>query len=531
MWWRIITAQQKLNIPLPKYLYDILRIIHDQGGNALVVGGAVRDALMGVQPKDIDIEVYRLSYDDLLNILKKFGKADIVGKSFGVIKFMGQDGADFDFSLPRIDSKAGVGHKDFNVQISSDLTPQEAAARRDFTVNAISWDPLTQEIIDPFNGVEDLNNKILRHTSPAFTEDPLRALRGCQFCARFGFDLAPETAKLIRSIRDQYQYLPKERVEAEFKKLVTKGKYPGNALEYLHETGWDELFPEIKNMFGVRQEPEWHPEIWLQDHVKYVMNEAARIADENHLTPDEREVLIYAALAHDFAKPQTTKIINKKGVDRITSHGHEEQGMPLAESFLKSIGVNQKVINQVKPLVGYHLAHIHFSNSGSTDAFIKNLAEKIHPSNIKMLTHLMEADHSGRPPLPKELPPQAKEMYNRAQEIGVHLNKLPDLIRGADIIAYTGIPGPYIGKILAEARALMLNNSSEMQNRETALMWLDKKMKNVVGLINGNDVIEHTTARGAQISHILNQAWEAQKQKIFSDKPQAISWLKNNFSN
>ena len=527
MWYKFSQEIKKLPINLPDYMVNgIMPEIEKIGGRALVVGGAVRDALMGMSPKDIDVEVYRVSYEDLTKILKKYGSADLVGQSFGVIKFVGPDGLDFDFSLPRIDSKSGVGHKDFNVQVSSDLTPKEAAARRDFTFNAISYDPLTGEIIDPYNGREDLKNKIMRHTSDAFSEDPLRILRGMQFASRFGFDIAPETAELANSIRDQYKHLPKERVEGEFKKLVQKGVEPGKALEFLYQTGWSENFPHIHNLKGVNQEPEWHPEGDVATHTAHVMNEAARIATENNLTPEEREVLVYAALCHDFAKPSTTKVINKKGIDRITSHGHEEAGGPMARHFLESIGVNKKIIDQVVPLVENHLNHVHMSHMSNPDSFIRQLAERLHPSNIKMLEHLIEADHSGRPPLEKMLPEEAQAMSERAKSHNVYTEKHPDLLQGRDLMPYTdGKGGPIIGQILKEHRNDILKN--KLTTRSEALSWLENRMKSQASLINGNDVMNILGYTGPKIKETLDKAWIAQKNGEFTDKYSALEWLRS----
>lgn len=526
MWYRFSKEIKKLPINLPDYMINgIMPEIAKMGGMALIVGGAVRDALMGLSPKDIDVEVYRVSYEDLTKILKKYGSADLVGQSFGVIKFVGPDGLDFDFSLPRTDSKSGVGHKDFNVQVSSDLTPMQAAARRDFTVNAISYDPLTGEIIDPYNGRRDLKDKVLRHTSDAFSEDPLRILRGMQIASRFGFDLAPETAELANSIRDQYKHLPKERVEGEFKKLVQKGVEPGKALEFLYQTGWSENFPHIHNLKGCPQDLIFHPEGEVDIHTAHVMNEAARIATENNLTPEEREILVYAALCHDFAKPATTKTMMKKGRPTITSHGHEEAGAPMARQFLESIGVNKKIIDQVVPLVENHLNHVHMSHMSNPDSFIRQLAERLHPSNIKMLEHLIEADHSGRPPLEKMLPEEAQAMSERAKSHNVYTEKHPDLLQGRDLMTYTGGKGgPIIGQILKEHRNDILKN--KLTTRSEALSWLENRMKSQASLINGNDVMNILGYTGPKIKETLDKAWIAQKNGEFTDKQSALEWLK-----
>ena len=512
MWYRFAQEIQKLPIPLPDYVSGILSDISNAGGRALIVGGAVRDSLLGISPKDIDFEVYGLSYDQLNDILQKYGKVDLVGKAFGVIKFVGQDGSDFDFSLPRKDSKSGVGHKDFNVEVSSNLTPEEAAARRDFTFNAISYDPLTGEIIDPYNGRKDLQNKIMRHTSDAFAEDALRVLRGMQFASRFGFDIAPETAELANSIRDQYKHLPKERVHEEFKKLVRKGIEPGRALDYLYKTGWSENFPHIHNLKGVPQEPEYHPEGNVDVHTAHVMNEAARIADEQNLSPEDREVLVYAALCHDFAKPKTTKTMLKKGVERITSHGHEEAGGPMAREFLSQIGAPRNIIDKVVPLVENHLNHIHHSNTTKQDSFVKNLAERLHPANIKSLEQLIEADHSGRPPLSKGLPEQAKYMSDKAKLHGVYEGRHPGFLQGKDILQrYPWVqPGAHIGDTLKEHRNYLLKHN-ELTTQEHMDQWLDQIMKQKTNNVKAEDVIQ-LGFKGADIKHKLDEAWDLQKQ-------------------
>jgi len=352
--------------------------------------------------------------------------------------------------------------------------------------------------VDPYNGRQDLTNKILRHTSDAFAEDPLRVLRGMQFASRFGFDIAPETAELAQSIREEFQHLPKERIYEEFKKLVTKGIEPGKALDFLYTTGWSANFPEIHDLKDTPQDSEWHPEGSVDVHTAHVMNEAARIADRENLSPEQREVLIYAALAHDFAKPETTAVTNKKGKDRITSHGHEEKGGPKARAFLESIGAPKKVIDQVVPLVEYHLAHIHHSNTSKQDSFV--------------------------------LPDEAKTMIEKANELGVFEDKAQDLLQGRDIMVYTKKGGPIIGQILKEHRKMILDHDPRMKNRETALEWLQNRMQREVALINGYDVVENTNLKGRDIKDMLDEAWKAQLNGEFNDKAEALQWMKKNLT-
>jgi tRNA nucleotidyltransferase (CCA-adding enzyme) len=315
-------------------------------------------------------------------------------------------------------------------------------------------------------------------------------------------------------------------VYEEFKKLVTKGIEPGKALDFLYTTGWSENFPEIHDLKNVPQNPEFHPEGSVDAHTAHVMNEAARIADRENLSPEDREVLIFSALAHDFAKStHTSEIIDKNGNKKIVSPGHEKASGPMARSFLESIGVNKKIINQVIPLVENHMQHIVYDNSKYKDSFVKKLSEKLHPSNIKMLNHLIESDHSGRPPLKKESPIQSQNMVNLAKMHGIYQNKISNLIEGKDVIKYLGGTGsPMIGEILNEQRNLILNHSPEMNDRQSALNWLDRKMRNKIGFINGNDVINITGVHGPAVSLILDKAWQLQKQG--KDKQHILNWLK-----
>src|SRR5579884_4134012 len=242
-------------LTVPGSLEPILQALNAAGYRPLLVGGAVRDALLGLQPKDFDIEVYGVSYDKLVSFLSGYGHVDLVGKSFGVGKLLG-----YDFSIPRRESKTGTHHRDFATTFDESITPREAASRRDFTINAIAYDPIRGEILDFFDGQADLQNRILRATSPAFTEDPLRVLRGMQFACRFDLSVDPATAEMCRSIADSYGTLARERVADEFMKWAIKSEHPGRIGGYLAVTGWIVHFPEIAALSGVPQDPVWHPE-------------------------------------------------------------------------------------------------------------------------------------------------------------------------------------------------------------------------------------------------------------------------------
>jgi tRNA nucleotidyltransferase (CCA-adding enzyme) len=536
MWYRVVLAaaqqgevyHQPLNIPVSGTLRRILDALAQSDRRALIVGGSVRDALQGMVPKDIDIEVYGTSYDDLVAILSRFGQVDVVGKSFGVIKLRDEEGNDFDFSIPRRESKTGVGHRDFAVSFDAGITPKEAASRRDFTINALAYDPLSEEVHDYFGGVNDLQNKVLRHTSPAFAEDPLRVLRGMQFAARFGMDLAPETAKMIReelSEDDHYHSLAKERISEEFMKLATKGQFPGRALQYLKDTGWIRFFPQLEAIVGVPQDEEWHPEGDVDIHTAHVMDAAAEIADRDGLKGDDRAALIFAAMGHDLAKATTTEQREKGGRMRWTAHGHEEASGPMAEELMKSIGIKKEIIQRVRPIIERHLEHIRFKPGTTSPAQVRQLADALHPATIEELARLMEADASGRPPLPKGLPEEARLMLELARQDGSHAGRPQPLVQGRDVMPYfQNQGGKHIGEAVQEAYKAQLK--AKITTVEQARAWLDNHIKSRASLLRGTDVLPYFDNKGGpHIADVLTQAWQAQRAGEFDSPEGARAWL------
>ena len=455
---------------LPPELDRVIRALHAAGYRALVAGGAVRDDLLGLEPKDFDIEVYSASFEVLSALLAQHGRIDLVGQSFGVIKL-----GTYDFSLPRRDSKTGRAHRDFLTTFDPEITPREAASRRDFTINAMAFDPISNELLDFFGGREDLKNRVLRATSPAFREDPLRVLRGMQFACRFNLAIDPVTAGECRSIVHEYSTIAQERVAEEFMKWAVKGGYPGRIAEYLVTTGWIVHFPEIRHILGVPQDPEWHPEGDVGVHTMHVLNAAARIAVRDSLESDERAVLLFAALAHDFAKAETTALREKNGVLRWTAYGHEPAGGPIARAFLERIGIKPAIVDQVVPLVENHLAHSSLRND-VTPRSIRRLAQRLAPSNIKQLLRLIEADHSGRPPLPSRLPESAVRIGEMAAEQAVETKPQTPLILGRHVLPYfDSRPGPHIGEVTRSAHEAQLNG--EFSTEEEALAWLGNYMR------------------------------------------------------
>src|ERR1041385_8547511 len=264
---------------VPENVLFLARAIHEAGGRALLVGGCVRDALMGAQPKDCDLEVYNLDAARVREILDQFGPVNVVGESFTVYKL----GNHVDVSIARRERKSGRGHKGFVIEGDPAMTVAEATRRRDFTINAILHDPLTGELIDPYEGRRDLEQHVLRAvSSETFAEDSLRVLRAAQFAARFEFDVSPETVELCRGI--DLSDLPAERIWGEMEKLLLQARHPSVGLEWLHKLGaLEKLFPEIQSLIGVPQDPEWHPEGDVFVHTQLAIDRARElIRPEEH---------------------------------------------------------------------------------------------------------------------------------------------------------------------------------------------------------------------------------------------------------
>jgi tRNA nucleotidyltransferase (CCA-adding enzyme) len=426
---------------LPPPLLAALQALRTAGGQPRLAGGCVRDWLLGLEPKDFDVEVFGLDYDAMRRALTPFGPTDLVGRSFGVLKVR-LEGIEYDFSLPRRESKTGAGHRGFAVMPDAKLTEAEAAARRDFTLNAIAYDPLAERIIDPHGGERDLKAQILRHTSAAFSEDPLRVLRGFQLAARFELTLAPETAELCRSISRTYEELPVERVWGEWDKWATKAVRPSRGLLVLKQAGWLAHFPEIAALDGLPQEPEWHPEGDVFQHTGLCLDALVGLPAWREGDTTTRRLLMFAVLAHDFGKAGTTEQAMRRGKLRWVSPGHEAAGAPLTEMFLQRIGAPRDLVNYVRPLVVNHLAH-HHGQGKLRDTTVRRLARKIEPATLEQLIAVMMADHLGRPPLvSKEALARIEELHAATTRLALERAAPKPIVLGRHLIMLGLKPGP-----------------------------------------------------------------------------------------
>jgi tRNA nucleotidyltransferase (CCA-adding enzyme) len=418
--------------------------VRDAGGRALVVGGWVRDRLMGLEPEtreqsNLDLEIFGVPGDRVRVLLETFGRVEAVGESFQVYKL-----GDVDVSLPRRDSKAGRGHRGFVVTGDPDMSIVEAARRRDFTVNAISWDPLTDDYFDPFDGRADIERRVLRMVDPTtFADDSLRVLRAVQFAARFEFALDEATAALCRTIA--LDDLPAERVWGEIEKLLLQARRPSIGFALAMDLGVvAKLFPELQALAGCVQEPEWHPEgdVWV--HTLQVIDQARTRIDD--LARPAQIAVMLGAVAHDLGKPATTAFTD----GRIRSMDHEEQGVQPATAFLDRLNVHTidgyDVRKQVLGVTAQHLkpGSWYKVRDEVGDGAFRRLAHKV---DLELLARVAKSDCEGRKP--GQFDCSAMDWcLERARALGVEHRPPAPILLGRHLLELGMIPGPRVGEIL-----------------------------------------------------------------------------------
>jgi len=443
-------------------LVEVCELVDRAGGRAWLVGGTVRDALLGLPTGDLDLEVFGLPAADLRSVLAERFALDLVGQSFGILKLRGLP---IDVGLPRREAKIGLGHKGFEVHSDPHMGLAEAAARRDFTINAIYADPLGGRLEDPFGGRGDLDARVLRHTSPAFAEDPLRVLRAMQLAARFVLAVAPETVALCRAIEPEG--LAGERIYGEWAKLVTLGEKPSLGLAFLKDCGWLRHFPELAALVDVPQDPGWHPEgdVWV--HTLHCMD---AFADERLMDPWEDLVVGFAVLCHDLGKPDTT-VRGPDGV--IRSRGHEQRGVELTLAFLERLTPNRRLAAEVAPLVAEHMRPSALHEAGASSAAVRRLAARV--GRIDRLVRVARADAFGRPPLPADAYLPGDWLLAAADGLGLRDSTPDPIVLGRHLMAAGLEPGPEFGRILARCFEAQLEG--RFTDEPGGLAYLEKILK------------------------------------------------------
>jgi tRNA nucleotidyltransferase (CCA-adding enzyme) len=437
-----------MRLELPPGLVRLIDAVRAAGGRPYVVGGAVRDAMLDLPVKDYDLEVFGVPQDRLGPILARHGRVDAVGQAFRVYKVSGVEGLEgsLDVSVPRRDSKVGPGHRGIAVHGDPDLPVAEAARRRDFTINAMLFDPATAELVDPWGGRRDLEARLLRAVDRAtFVEDPLRALRAVQFAARFELAVDPATADLCASMA--LAELPAERVFAEIEKLLLQARRPSIGLGLLDE--WSLLpsvAPELVPLATTPQDPGWHPEGDVWTHTLQVVDVAAALRDELADDRPRQLAVMLGALCHDLGKVTTTRFED----GRIRSPGHEEAGLAPTRSLLDRWNVHTllgyDVREQVFGLVAHHLkpGQLYDERDRVGDGAIRRLARKCEPD---LLYRVAKADCLGRRPGVFE--PVAMDWFiARVRQLDVAVRPPEPILKGRDLVALGVPPGPEVGRVL-----------------------------------------------------------------------------------
>ncbi len=418
------------------------------GGRALLVGGWVRDFARGVENADYDIEVYGIEAPDLRSLIEARGKVDAVGEAFTVYKVRLRDRESrrsfvVDVSLPRRESKTGRGHRGFVIEGDPWMSFEEAARRRDFTINAMMYDPLEDEIIDPHGGREDLARRLIRVVDPkTFVEDSLRVLRAMQFAARLEYSIDPQTIELCRTI--DLSDLPAERVWAEVEKWLLQSRRPSIGLWAARDLGITEkLWPEIHALIDCPQDPLSHPEGDVFTHTGMVLDEARKAIDD--LPRPKQIAVMLAALCHDFAKPSTTKVEN----GQIKAREHETAGVAITEAFLDRLKLftfdNYDARDQTLALVELHAVPHHWFKTPEaiTDGMFRRLALKVE---LDLLYRVARADCLGRA---GDFKPEAEEWFiARARALGVEERAPKPLLMGRHLLDLGLQPGPRMGEII-----------------------------------------------------------------------------------
>lgn len=434
---------------------------HNAGGRALFVGGCVRDAIRGIRSHEYDLEIYGIQSDKLYSLLSSRFSVNKVGMSFGVMKI---GGLDIDVSLPRRESKTTPGHRGFMVDTIPDLPYHEACARRDFTINAILADPLTGEIIDPFNGITDIENRIIRHVSEHFSEDPLRVLRAMQFAARFEYDVAPET--IAECSRMTPENLPAERLAGEWEKLLLNGTKPSLGLAFLRDCGWIRHYPELEALIDCPQDPRWHPEGDVWTHTMFALDWLPRV--RKGVRADDL-VVAMSVLCHDLGKPATTAFAEE---GKVTSYGHEKSGEREVRSFIRRLWNTPNFEDAVVRLVATHMRPVALVVNDSSDKAYRKLS--VEALRLDLLSDVVECDMNATPPNKPDLE-ILRKFREKAEALAVMKEPPPPLIQGRDLIARGLTPGPEFGKILSRFYERQING--DFTDKERADKYLDRFLK------------------------------------------------------
>ena len=421
-------------------------ILHQ--GRIYEVGGAVRDKFLfgGKSTKDRDYLVTGVPYEDLTRILKTHGRVDLVGRSFGVIKFTQfKSGVayTFDITLPRKEYSTGIGHKDFEVDFDPGLKVEDDLSRRDFTINAMAYSLDSEELVDPLGGKIDLEKRQLRMVyDESFVDDPLRMLRAVQFAARFDFLIEPRTFEALRQHASLIKSVSSERIAEELNKLMELANTPSEGFRLMQTTGLlREILPELERCVAVEQPGGFHA-YDVFEHTLHVIDACKPILR-----------LRMAALFHDITKPVHRRLVE----NGATFYGHEISGAKIARTALKRLKYPNDFIGEVSALIERHMF-----TTDVTDKGLRRLVKRVGVDLIFDLLDLRRADVVGQ-----GMGGTTEDVDQFEADIKAELaNKPPfsisDLaIDGNDVMRMFSIdPGKAVGDVLDQLMERVLDDPS-----------------------------------------------------------------------
>lgn len=438
---------------------DICRYLHANNAIPYFVGGCVRDAILGHHIHDFDIEVINISFKHLEQLLSSKYNILETGKSFCVIKIANTN---IDISVPRKEHITGKYHRSFDIQELSSDNIKEAASRRDFTINAIYFDVIHERLIDIYDGISHLKSHKLCHVSEKFSEDPLRVLRGMQFAGRFLLHPDPSTISICQQLTPKY--LSKERIYHEWEKLILLSQCPSFGIKFLKNVNWLKFFPEIEILDTCQQNPIQHPEGSVLEHTCLAIDSFARTK-----TNDDKEDIIigFATLCHDFGKPYTTTFDG----DVIQHYGHDKAGIEPAHTFLSSIGTPKKIINDILPLIRYHMIPRNIYKKRHSNVVNEILQLSNNVGRIDRLCRVCYNDTKGRKYFNKHYDGRIEKWLKQtAKSLNCYNKKPTPIITGKDLINLKLTPSKIFTKILNDCFQAQLNDM--FHDHESGLKYL-----------------------------------------------------------
>lgn len=448
-----------MDTQLARQLTQFAETVSLNRGRAYFVGGYVRDQLLGLESKDLDIEVHGVDPKHVRQIMEShFKEVTEQGEAFGVLSTVvrGEDETvRIDVSLPRTDSKVAPGHTGFAIHVDPHMGVVAAAQRRDFTINAMLQDILTGERIDPYGGMLDLQAGVLRAVDQTlFGDDPLRVLRAVQFVGRFGLRVEPETLALMQVMAPQLQELSSDRKREEWRKLFLSAPKPSLGLMLARELG---LFTGplhvLEQMAHTEQDPVWHPEGSVWAHTVWGCDEVVTLVEREHLGAEDRLALMLGNLCHDMGKVDTTR---RDGA-HIHSQGHQEAGQVYVMPVLRELGCERYAEAVANMMRFHHHPMWWFGKQAEVrDGQVRSLARHIKPMTLRLLSYLTEVDLRSRGPYPEEqadvrTPEIADWFRSKAEQLQILDGPPEDIIRGADLLRLGLRPGPVFGQIVRVA--------------------------------------------------------------------------------